>query len=251
MRKLWGKGTGSFKTKARYSSATVRGTTWLTEDRCDGSVTQTDEGTVEVFDFSLRRLFLLGIGQRYLAQAPPPPTPGRFVGDPSGTVLINGQRVTQDTQVRSGDTIDVRNGRIVLETTSGEAAFYSGRFVVTQANSRTAFTVLRLVNGDFSVCNAAQRRVAAADAKKPRAKKAPKNKKVVRSLWGDGTGKFRTQARYSSATVRGTRWLTADRCDGSLTRVAVGVVEVNDATQNRVVLVRAGGSYLAPSAGVG
>ncbi len=90
VRRLWGKGTGSFKTKARFSSATVRGTTWLTEDRCDGSLIQTDEGTVEVYDYSLRRLLLVPAGNRYLAQAPPAPTPGRFVGDPTGRCSSTG-----------------------------------------------------------------------------------------------------------------------------------------------------------------
>jgi hypothetical protein len=254
VRRLWGKGTGRFKTKARYSSATVRGTIWLTEDRCDGSLIQTDEGTVEVFDFSLRRLLLVPAGSRYLAQEPPPPTPGRFVGDPTGTVLINGQPVTQDTQVRNGDAVDVRNGRILLRTTSGAATFYSGRFIVNQANSRTAFTVLRLDGGNFATTCGARRTVAAVDKAKPtkaKPKKAKRKKSsaTVRSLWGDGTGKFRTQARYSSATVRGTVWLTVDRCDGSLVRVVRGRVEVRDNTRRRTVFVNAGGQYLAPAPG--
>jgi uncharacterized repeat protein (TIGR01451 family) len=249
VRRLWGKGTGSFKTKARFSSATVRGTTWLTEDRCDGSLTQSDEGTVEVNDFSLRRLLLVAAGNRYLAQAPPPPTPGRFVGDPTGTVLINGQPVTQDTQVRNGDTVDVRNGRLLLRTTSGAATFYSGRFTVTQANSRTAFTLLRLAGGNFATTCGAARKTAAVDKDKPKKTKRKKNSAVVRSLWGDGTGKFRTQARYSSATVRGTIWLTVDRCDGSLVRVVRGRVEVRDLTQRKTVFVNAGGEYLAPAPG--
>jgi hypothetical protein len=249
VRRLWGKGTGSFKTKARFSSATVRGTIWLTEDRCDGSLIQTNEGTVEVYDFSLRRLLLVPAGNRYLAQAPPPPTPGRFVGDPTGTVLINGQPVTQDTQVRNGDTVDVRNGRLLLQTTSGAATFYSGRFTVTQANSRTAFTLLRLAGGNFATTCGSARRVSAVDKDKPKKTKRKKNSTVVRSLWGDGTGKFRTQARYSSATVRGTFWLTVDRCDGSLVRVVRGRVEVQDFTQHKTVFVNGGGEYLAPAPG--
>ncbi len=30
---------GSFRTKGRYSASTVRGTTWNTSDRCDGTLT--------------------------------------------------------------------------------------------------------------------------------------------------------------------------------------------------------------------
>ena len=59
---------------------------------------------------------------------------------------------------------------------------------------------------------------------------ARRRKKRVRRLWGDGHGSFRTAGHYSAATVRGTRWLTEDRCDGTLTRVVRGTVEVEDFT---------------------
>ena len=45
--------------------------------------------------------------------------------------------------------------------------------------------------------------------------------------------------------MRGTRWLTVDRCDGTLTRVTHGAVSVRDFLRHRTVLVRAGHSYLA------
>jgi len=70
----------------------------------------------------------------------------------------------------------------------------------------------------------------------------------VRRLWGsDSGGRFRTHGRHSQATVRGTRWLTVDRCDGTLTRVTRGAVSVRDHVRDRTVLVRAGHSYLARS----
>ena len=61
----------------------------------------------------------------------------------------------------------------------------------------------------------------------------------------DDGGRFRTYGRHSHATVRGTRWLTEDRCGGTLTRVASGAVAVRDRIRRRTVLVRAGRSYLA------
>jgi hypothetical protein len=64
-------------------------------------------------------------------------------------------------------------------------------------------------------------------------------------LWGDGKGSFRTTGKHSAATVRGTKWLTQERCDGTLTRVTRGVVSVFDKTLNKTVTVRAGRSYLA------
>jgi hypothetical protein len=45
--------------------------------------------------------------------------------------------------------------------------------------------------------------------------------------------------------VRGTRWLTVDRCDGTLTVVRSGTVAVRDFTRDRTVLVDAGERYLA------
>jgi hypothetical protein len=69
----------------------------------------------------------------------------------------------------------------------------------------------------------------------------------VRRLWGrDSGGRFRTHGRHSQATVRGTRWLTEDRCSGTFTKVTQGAVVVRDLTRRRSVVVRAGHSYLAP-----
>ena len=66
-----------------------------------------------------------------------------------------------------------------------------------------------------------------------------------RKLWGSGKGKFRTSGKYSSATVRGTIWLVEDRCDGTLTKVTRGTVQVRDLRRKKTVTVRAGHSYLA------
>jgi hypothetical protein len=238
VRRLWGKGSGKFQTKARYSSATVRGTLWLTEDHCDGSLILTSEGSVTVFDFSLRRTLALPAGQEYFAQEPPPPAPGRFVGNPKGEVIVNGLTLEQNTQIRNGDRIDVRNGSIELTTTSGEASFYSGIFTVRQTGGRGGYTVLTLVGGDFSACGKTKKRKLAGSSQDP-------PKKNVRSLWGKGTGKFRTKSRFSSATVRGTTWLTVDRCDGSLTFVREGIVDVFDLVLKKTVEVGPGEQYLA------
>jgi hypothetical protein len=67
----------------------------------------------------------------------------------------------------------------------------------------------------------------------------------VRHLWGNGKGRFRTKGRYSSATVRGTHWLTDDRCAGTLTYVARGTVTVVNFPLHKTVTVTTGHSYLA------
>ena len=70
-RRLWGKGKGRFRTRGKRSSALVRGTTWLVEDRCDGStLTRVAEGTVTVRDFARRRNVTVKKGRRYVAKAP-------------------------------------------------------------------------------------------------------------------------------------------------------------------------------------
>jgi len=45
--------------------------------------------------------------------------------------------------------------------------------------------------------------------------------------------------------VRGTVWHVEDRCDGTVTTVARGVVEVSDFGLDRTVAVRAGQQYFA------
>ena len=49
-RKLWGDGKGKFRTKGRYSAATVRGTKWLVTDGCRYTRTRVTQGVVTVTD---------------------------------------------------------------------------------------------------------------------------------------------------------------------------------------------------------
>jgi hypothetical protein len=46
-RRLWGSGKGRFRTRGRNGSATVRGTTWLTEDDCGGTTALNRHGKVD------------------------------------------------------------------------------------------------------------------------------------------------------------------------------------------------------------
>jgi hypothetical protein len=70
-RRLWGSGKGRFRTRGKRSSALVRGTIWLVEDRCDGStLTQVKRGTVTVRDFGRRKNVTVKKGRRYVAKAP-------------------------------------------------------------------------------------------------------------------------------------------------------------------------------------
>ena len=62
---------------------------------------------------------------------------------------------------------------------------------------------------------------------------------------GERQGKVPDPRPVAAATVRGTHWLTADRCDGTLTKVVRGVVQVADLPKHKTVSVPAGHSYLA------
>jgi hypothetical protein len=61
---------GKYRTKGRYSSSTVRGTTWTTSDRCDGTLTRVQRGVVVVTDRRRHRNITLRAGRSYLAKAP-------------------------------------------------------------------------------------------------------------------------------------------------------------------------------------
>lgn len=69
VRHLWGKSTGKFRTTGRYASATVRGTTWKTDDRCDGTLVKVTSGSVLVRDRKAHRSVVVRRGKSYLAAA--------------------------------------------------------------------------------------------------------------------------------------------------------------------------------------
>jgi hypothetical protein len=61
---------GAFRTRGRYSAATVRGTRWNVLDRCDGTLTSVVRGVVTVRDFVRHVTVTVRAGQKYLARAP-------------------------------------------------------------------------------------------------------------------------------------------------------------------------------------
>ena len=70
-------------------------------------------------------------------------------------------------------------------------------------------------------------------------------KKKSRKLWGSGKGNFRTEGKYSAATVRGTTWLVQDTCTTTLTRVTQGVVAVSDFAKKKTIVLKQGKRYTA------
>ena len=68
-RRLWGNGTGRFRTKGKHSAATVVGTKWLVQDRCTSTLTRVARGRVRVRDFVKKKTVLVKRGKKYIARA--------------------------------------------------------------------------------------------------------------------------------------------------------------------------------------
>ena len=152
--------------------------------------------------------------------------------------------LTQLRNIPVKSRIDSRGGTIAIITALPRkryqlASFKDGRFDARQARRGNGVTELTLRGktgcGGNGEPDAALVRALSSAA-------SPKG----RRLWAkDRHGRWRTHGRDSVATVRGTEWITEDRCDGTLTTVVEGAVKVRDRHTGRSVLVRAGHSYLA------
>jgi hypothetical protein len=179
-----------------------------------------------------------------------PGTGPRAVTPPKGFVPLKGA-----ANIPIGSQLDTRKGHVSVtsaansdgsKTQAGE--FYDAIFQVKQTvpekkpKKPVALITDLVLKGEpsRSECAPLKGGARAAASKK---KKGPHA--VLGSLWGSGKGKFRTNGKYSSATVRGTIWLTQDRCDGTLTTVKRGTVSVRDFKLKKTVSVKAGHSYLA------
>jgi hypothetical protein len=69
-RRLWGSDSrGKFRTRGGNSVATVRGTSWYVEDRCDGTLTRVSKGSVRVYDRGRKRTVIVRAGHSYLARS--------------------------------------------------------------------------------------------------------------------------------------------------------------------------------------
>lgn len=66
---LWGSGSGPFRTKGKFASAAIRGTTWNTDDRCNGTLVTVTEGQVTVRDLVKRKNVVVLAGKQYFARA--------------------------------------------------------------------------------------------------------------------------------------------------------------------------------------
>jgi hypothetical protein len=70
LRLLHASGHGKFETEGRYAAATVRGTIWLTEDFCDGTLVRVTRGVVTVRNLVTHATVRVTAGHSYFAAAP-------------------------------------------------------------------------------------------------------------------------------------------------------------------------------------
>jgi hypothetical protein len=171
----------------------------------------------------------------------------------SGTVLVQaggkGRFVALGgvASLPVGSVIDASKGTIVLASAADAsgtrqfASFHGTSFRVDQPRNGRGMTNMVLVGHPASSCGRSGGRGIKASV-------ARRRSRILGRLWAsDNHGHFQTRGRSSVATVRGTSWVTTDRCDGTLTSVRSGQVAVRDLRQKRTVVVSAGHSYLARS----
>jgi hypothetical protein len=148
--------------------------------------------------------------------------------------------LSEARQIPVGSFLDTRRGSVRLQSARGRRGtrqngdFSAGLFQVLQSRRGKGLTDVALKGASFASCRRAGR-----------GKRASAAGSIRRRLRSSARGRFRTRGRHSAATVRGTAWLTADRCDGTLTKVTRGKVAVRDFRRRKTVIVRAGKSYLA------
>ena len=166
---------------------------------------------------------------------------GRIAFKPAGASSF--VELSGPASIPVGSLVDARRGSVRLRSArdargNSQVGVFSGAmFRVRQGRRPGAYTELKLAGGSFESCGRAAAGRGAVVASRARS---------VRRLWSRSRrGRFRTRGRHGTATVRGTVWSTADRCDGTMVRVRRGRVLVRDLGRGRSVLVRAGRHYLA------
>jgi Fibronectin type III domain len=182
---------------------------------------------------------------------------GAVVG-PTVTKGLGFVPLTQARQVPIGSQIDALRGTLELVVAGAQrhhtqsARLAGGLYTLTQTRTgpQKGLTTFTLDEGAFSgapsytSCKAKSSAQTALDL--PLSHTPTLSSKILQTLSAsDNHGTFRSKGRYSAATVRGTQWTTQDRCDGTLTKVRRGVVDVLNFATRKTITVHAGKSYLA------
>jgi hypothetical protein len=189
------------------------------------------------------------------APAPSPPVLGQsqnaqpvsgtvFIRLPSGAFV----KLTGNQQIPNGAEIDALGGSLKITTATAkkgktqQGVFGGAVFKLTQASGGASrgLATLAIVEGAFGGAPSY------ASCKTHKALEATAaSSRTLQLLHASAKGKFRTRGKYSAATVLGTIWTVADRCDGTLTHDVTDSVLVNDFVNHKTIVLHAGQSYLA------
>ncbi len=193
-------------------------------------------------------------------RVPPPVHAQRFVVRPAGGAVFlraPGQssfyRLTDERRIPVGSLVDVRNGFVELDAQNASGAvetatFWSGLFEAQQQSG-----------GPFNARLAEDLNCGRSKKKKKKKNKGrtastsatARASAASRQLWARAKGRFRTTGYKGSATIRGTEWLTIDRCAGKKRttqfRVVEGQIEIDDFSKKGAVnkLLGAGKQFTA------
>ena len=141
--------------------------------------------------------------------------------------------LTAPLEIPVGSQLDATHGSLVVWATTavpGQLAagvFDGALFQILQPQALGGLVDLRLRASSTAGCVATNA------------------SRVLALLQARVSGSFRTEGRFSAATVRGTEWSTTEQCDGTLTRVQQGVVDVKDFQTGQTIAVSAGHTFLA------
>jgi hypothetical protein len=153
-----------------------------------------------------------------------------------GTLTLN----TAATGGTQHATLAAKKGKVKKKPKTQTGKFGGAVFKVTQ--TRSGLATLALVEGakfkgapSYTSCK----------TKNGKAVAAAVSRRTLQLLHGSAHGKFRTKGRYSAATIRGTIWTIADRCDGTLVHAIKDTVSVDDLVLHKTITLHPGHSYLA------
>ena len=152
-----------------------------------------------------------------------------------------------------GSQLDTSKGRVALTSAADTGGaktqtsdFYQGIFQVKQTRAQEEAQEADGADhrpGDEGSDRALAVRAAEGRARPRRPTPRRRRRGPSRSSASCGAAARASSApsgKYSSATVRGTIWLVEDRCDGTLTKVTRGTVQVRDLRRKKTVTVKAG-----------
>ncbi len=183
------------------------------------------------------------------------PPPGKSLGGAGDTAALSKGTgfvpLTEARQIPTGSEIDALHGSLKMVSNTGQvgktqtATLAGGVFKLTQVRKgiTKGMTDFNLVESAFQ--GAPSYGTCKAKHKATDATIASLSSKTLQLLKVSGHGKFKTTGRYASATVRGTIYTVADKCDGTLTHVIRDTVLVDDFVRHKTILLHAGQSYLA------